>query len=869
MLSGTSSASTLSHVSANSSSSSSRTQRTPPGTSKRQSRNAATLAGASATPSTSLPSPLKDPDGAWDELPRPYEGHSSPFPLPVGKRSLAGLAALDEKAGAEGYSKLPGNGRRAQPAALGKTRCYWAILSYHATEHDPHDLTFLYCDPVLQSHLGTEAELMNGKSFFDWVHPLERERARSDLRKIISSRTLFGSVTRCRYYRVPAIRKHLGCDNPPTAEEAHMYVEDDRFLPIDIVLSMVGESVALCFFHAIINKSIQDNSEASKTDWTNWCGSRKELFDAEECDKIWTSVQSAKVQKERSFEPQVSPSHVFQILSMPTAPNPDTDDLPIQDTPEVLFSWPPPRLYRKESALGSPRDGQHFHEAFEDGSYFADEFAKLAQGVIMAPSGRTSDGSTTRNGEPGTIQDGDNTSCTRRFRAAHTLTSEGMLRSVESVLVPYGSIMFACFSATYQQIMSSHHSQQGHRGTLAWASMAENSAIAASPPAVHTPPADGPARKRMKKQTSNPTSLTSSPRSGNSPPGNRVNNRESSPSARALPGGTASSGPTAKGKKRSGRADVGSGIDDNPYRAPSPPAPHRPRAHSGVGASPDHKPSSSIPSSDGLSAAAAAASLFADTHPETGEKRCTSCGTSNSPEWRKGPSGQKTLCNACGLRYSRAVSRQHKKDEKAKLAADELGAGDAKVGKPRGSIASTSSDGAGSTSDYGRTERAADSSRMSRGFDSGAAHERRTATQHTPYSHAVMPHVAPMHGGHANFDGPAGPGHPSVLDGRSSSGVLYSGPAPAGYAGADQSYYGVPDGAPYQRPYYHSHPQPHRPYGFDEYQGPTPVDAHRSSQQSHHHPHPHHTAHLAPQNSHSFHHPPSQYSHRPSGGSSR
>ena len=30
---------------------------------------------------------------------------------------------------------------------------------------------------------------------------------------------------------------------------------------------------------------------------------------------------------------------------------------------------------------------------------------------------------------------------------------------------------------------------------------------------------------------------------------------------------------------------------------------------------------------------------------------CTDCGTLDSPEWRKGPSGPKTLCNACGCEY--------------------------------------------------------------------------------------------------------------------------------------------------------------------------------------------------------------------------
>ncbi|KIM97967.1 hypothetical protein OIDMADRAFT_168322 [Oidiodendron maius Zn] len=37
---------------------------------------------------------------------------------------------------------------------------------------------------------------------------------------------------------------------------------------------------------------------------------------------------------------------------------------------------------------------------------------------------------------------------------------------------------------------------------------------------------------------------------------------------------------------------------------------------------------------------------------------CTDCGTLDSPEWRKGPSGPKTLCNACGLRWAKKEKRK-------------------------------------------------------------------------------------------------------------------------------------------------------------------------------------------------------------------
>jgi len=57
-----------------------------------------------------------------------------------------------------------------------------------------------------------------------------------------------------------------------------------------------------------------------------------------------------------------------------------------------------------------------------------------------------------------------------------------------------------------------------------------------------------------------------------------------------------------------------------------------------------------------------------DRDPRTGDKKkklkvaeeyvCTDCGTLDSPEWRKGPSGPKTLCNACGLRWAKKEKKR-------------------------------------------------------------------------------------------------------------------------------------------------------------------------------------------------------------------
>ncbi|CAK9438432.1 uncharacterized protein LODBEIA_P26560 [Lodderomyces beijingensis] len=47
--------------------------------------------------------------------------------------------------------------------------------------------------------------------------------------------------------------------------------------------------------------------------------------------------------------------------------------------------------------------------------------------------------------------------------------------------------------------------------------------------------------------------------------------------------------------------------------------------------------------------------------------RCHRCGTTETPEWRRGPKGVRTLCNACGLYHAKLVKRKG-----AALAAEEV-----------------------------------------------------------------------------------------------------------------------------------------------------------------------------------------------------
>ncbi|KAF7363821.1 hypothetical protein MSAN_01040000 [Mycena sanguinolenta] len=46
---------------------------------------------------------------------------------------------------------------------------------------------------------------------------------------------------------------------------------------------------------------------------------------------------------------------------------------------------------------------------------------------------------------------------------------------------------------------------------------------------------------------------------------------------------------------------------------------------------------------------------------------CITCGRTDSPEWRKGPLGPKTLCNACGLRWAKQTKVQKLTEEAATM----------------------------------------------------------------------------------------------------------------------------------------------------------------------------------------------------------
>ena len=336
-----------------------------------------------------------------------------------------------------------------------------------------------------------------------------------------------------------------------------------EYAALDVVINWVADGMALAFFHTVDDAAGVPSAG---------CGTPAGMFDAAQCAKLWRQVAShygTAPRRRRLF-------HVFQVLTCP-------------QEPDVLFSWPPPRLER--NVLDT------------EATYAADEFARLAHG-IQNETGAPADGASS-------------SSCTRRFRAMHNLVASGRTRSIASVLIPYGSVVLACFHVSSDDAQGpAPDAQPAAPGVKRAHSELEATEHAPAPPA-HSPPA-------AHVRATPPVPNGGSP--DGSPPAWKTESHTSFPLVRPPAG------------DRTGGDGSGSGR--------------------------------SLPASGNVATLAAVAAVAAAQN-----KTCSSCGQSNSPEWRRGPSGHKTLCNACGLRYARSLSSKRKKGKDGQVVTVE-GTGD-------------------------------------------------------------------------------------------------------------------------------------------------------------------------------------------------
>ncbi|KAF7330504.1 hypothetical protein MVEN_02489800 [Mycena venus] len=432
-----------------------------------------------------------------------------------------------------------------------------------------------------------------------------------------------------RFSRLSRIRRELGYQGPLAPwGDADKIALDSNYMAVDIVINWAAEGVVLCFIHAIVDLTPRDNDEAQKS---GWCGTPP--LDNEQIELLFRRLLVCI--------PQLSNmNRVFQILA--NEPN----------NRRLMISWPPDQGQGPASR----------------------DFSKLVEDVQIGPGAPTGNEA--------------KTSCTRRYKALQSMPA--VPGEVESIFIPHGSVIFACHKVNspsrgtattpatnnMQQIAYSTPELQRADTLLrpTWSFLRTPSSL--SP---HSPPTIIWHNQRSPRRLSRPLILLPA---GPSLKASSHRARTVASGPRPHPKGTllviSAPGPIPPPQGQQWPSQPPSYIETTntsgpTYQRPLSPAYGytSPTTDEATSPATDVVPPPRRRVSPGSRESGGSSGRNGGTRP-AGVLRCSSCKTTTSPEWRKGPSGKKELCNACGLRYAR--SRAKKEGNQAQRKRKEKGA---------------------------------------------------------------------------------------------------------------------------------------------------------------------------------------------------
>ncbi|PWN31372.1 uncharacterized protein FA14DRAFT_158818 [Meira miltonrushii] len=433
--------------------------------------------------------------------------------------------------------------------------CYWAILSIRSSDPNMQlsksNLAILHLDQTLEELLGSSVQLLNGISVLNFIHPNEARRIEMEIAQYTSERRAKSKVLRSK-------------------------LKDDDYQLTDIRLELTGDGMMLCFFHAVEGIDDDENKQSQRS----------------ECCKtmlrkmIETSSSNTIERHWNGF-----PKKIFQVLSNVPQSN-------------VLFSWPPPRLFDSMQQQQHHDRNKSNSDIYMGGNnYSANEFARLTyqstfqESLLARPE--------------------ELTTCKRSQSLSFNVLIDGLDIDLEAIVIPHGEIKFATFSIHKADISLAHLTDPNGRSK----DMQSSSPIT------------------FDRGLTSPFSTTS-PEQCNQLPTN-VPPKYGFPMNSISYEGIAT---TNKAVSLQTQPEVESGD-------------RKQVGHTSIYEYQNGlTPSSSSPAFP-LSFARP------NTSPKMNSammmKKCLICGTSDSPEWRKGYDGKKSLCNACGLRFSRNNRKQY------------------------------------------------------------------------------------------------------------------------------------------------------------------------------------------------------------------
>ncbi|RHZ47259.1 hypothetical protein Glove_586g18 [Diversispora epigaea] len=626
------------------------------------------------------------------------------------------------------------------------TICFWSLLSIKT-------LCFVYISPWLSKALGSEQNLLLGTSFFDYFHPEEQEMARRDLSEFVKKKSLTCSITRCQYNNVSSIRRKLqqsSIMNSPQSPPQNSFknvssistTTCNDYKIMNVGMYVVSHDIVLACFHS---DNLYNSSESE--------------FSKEELNKLFTLLHKhssiERIPQEIFLE---EPNRIFQILDA--------------NSSDLLFNWPDPNISGK--VLDVSYNKADFSRLLRDIALNSNNNNIINNNINKNKNNNNNHNDNNNNNNNKSLVEDNITNCLQSVHDKRILLlKSGKYSQVESVIIPYGDIIFACFqilpsSSSVVSISLGGPSIIRPKAKSAPCSPATNICISTkrlrSPGSLSPLPSshyyddigssngngrgevnnnryfpslnnelnlDQRSSKRQRHQlidipnkkelefvpllppqtyqqfqyppsipppppTPTPSLLLTQPKEQpiTVHQQNMYYTHHNGPQTSYPPTNyppTSYPPPSYPQNQPQPHNHNHNSQQQQSLPLPPPPSSHPPSSHpssltptTSPTPPPSQIPSQLPPTSSSSSPPPSSSSLsssqvdhnqnhiFTPLKPTrnsnaTHGKKCESCHTSSSPEWRRGPTGHKTLCNACGLRYSRTLARENRKREQQQL----------------------------------------------------------------------------------------------------------------------------------------------------------------------------------------------------------
>ncbi|GAN02609.1 hypothetical protein MAM1_0025c02053 [Mucor ambiguus] len=492
-----------------------------------------------------------------------------------------------------------------------QSSCFWSLLSLDSLEfvHIPSSIRKIKI--ATENNQTTIQDVLMHRSLFEFMHPSEIGMAKNDLSSFLKLKTLAGSVTRCRLLSLKSMACHVLSKNSSQSSD----YQDWHI--IDLVIYTATDDTVLAFFHNTGTLLLLLLAELIGVILNT--GNTIDFGSCHFNDTPMVSNPSCTTRSDKacfSYEDALRLTQVLKLIPETPIMQMMEDhqlDNPIRIfqiidsfTLKPLFVWP--QLYS-----------------------FVDMIQSLAKETVLREFKSQSN-----EPSPNIAAATEDVSCTRHFYANSKIELSVPRRACEfqRILIPYGNILFESIQVTPLPIVTTTTLTLGRQHT----GMYMNSFTLYYNLQRVLKSDDEKEEVDRKQPSSLQYKYTNDGRSIVTP----------------------DSGPSQAHSNQVHSASIlHSSIA--PVASIHSPSSHLRKfriqqQHTQHNAAIRQR-NSSCSSTEKKRRNDAFQGPVAITSPDS-VKTCTRCHTSDSPEWRRGPDGHKTLCNACGLRYSRFRSKQ-------------------------------------------------------------------------------------------------------------------------------------------------------------------------------------------------------------------